>query len=63
MMWWIDPDDEIEPPPLPKITLDWDQKYCRHEWKPVVLIISVVHDCAKCGVKKEIYDEWEKDKF
>jgi hypothetical protein len=32
-------------------------KYCRHEWKPTVLIISTVYDCKKCGIKKEEYEK------
>jgi hypothetical protein len=29
------------------------QKYCKHVWKPIPLIITTVYDCTKCGAKKE----------
>jgi len=38
----------------------WDQVVCIHSWKPIVLIVSKVFDCAKCGIKKEEYEEWQK---
>jgi hypothetical protein len=39
--------------------IDWNQKRCYHDWKSTTLIISVVYDCKKCGVKKEDYDNWK----
>lgn len=38
---------------------DWDDAYypCRHEWAPVLLLITTVYDCKKCGMKKEYYDK------
>jgi hypothetical protein len=61
MEWWIDPDEYVqEPVKTSSKDIDWNQKMCYHEWKSTVLIISVVYDCAKCGVKKEKYDEWKK---
>jgi len=51
---------ELEPPKIPKDdVIDWNQKYCFHEWKSTLLIISTVYDCKKCGVKKEVFDKWK----
>jgi hypothetical protein len=53
-MWWINPD---EPPEIPEqIEIDYGKKFCYHDWKKTVLIISIVEDCTKCGIKKE---DWE----
>jgi len=50
-MWWINPD---EPPEIPEqIEIDYGKKFCYHDWKKTVLIISTVEDCTKCGMKKE----------
>jgi hypothetical protein len=64
-MWYITEDDEFNdiPPPVPKEDVDWSQKYCSHNWKKTVLIISTVEDCTKCGLKKEIYEKWGKEEF
>jgi hypothetical protein len=64
-MWYMDNDDDDYPPPLPipEKHSDWSQKYCSHNWKKTVLIISTVEDCTKCGVKKEIYEKWGKEEF
>ena len=62
--WWFDPDEL--PPPLPKEEkkeLDWTQKFCNHEWKETVLIVSKVYDCRKCEVKKEEFERWEAGKW
>jgi hypothetical protein len=34
------------------------QKICMHNWKATTLIISVVYDCVKCGVRKEDHDAY-----
>lgn len=57
MNWW--PDPEELPPPLPEDKLSWTQKFCSHNWKATMLIISVVYDCTKCEAKKEEVDKWE----
>ena len=55
-MWWINPD---EPPEIPEeIELDYDKKFCYHDWKKTLLIISTVEDCTKCGIKKEDWEVW-----
>jgi hypothetical protein len=62
--WWHDPDET--PPPLPKEEkkeLDWTQKFCNHEWKETVLIVSKVYDCKVCGVAKELFERWEAGKW
>lgn len=38
------------------------QAYCFHDWKPITLVISIVYNCSKCGVKKEDNDEWERSR-
>lgn len=60
MDWWIDPDEYQQESHSIQKDIDWRQKVCYHEWKPTLLIISVVYDCVKCGIKKEDYDEWKK---
>lgn len=61
MDWWVDPDEyQQESSNTSQKDIDWRQKVCYHEWKPTLLIISVVYDCIKCGIKKEDYDEWKK---
>jgi hypothetical protein len=59
-MWWLDPEDYKSNPTekTEEKDLDWDQKYCYHSWKKTTLIISVVEDCTKCGIKKE---DWESN--
>jgi hypothetical protein len=67
--WWFDPDEMHDPPPIPeeakevKKELDWNQKFCNHEWKETILIVSRVFDCKRCGVKKEEFDKWEAGKW
>jgi hypothetical protein len=61
MDWWIDPDEyQEEPIKNYRSDIDWNQKVCYHDWKPILLIITVVYNCTKCGIKKEAYDEWKK---
>jgi hypothetical protein len=65
MDWWIDPDgyyddivkkdESVKNNDIPKT-----QQLCYHDWKPIVLIISTVYNCSKCGVKKEDYESWRK---
>lgn len=57
-MWWLDPDDYDKDSPQNT----WNKKFCMHEWKPVLLLISTVFDCAKCGMKKEDYESENKSK-
>ena len=62
-MWWIDPEyHENEPKPKEE-GIAWRQQHCYHDWKETILILSKVYDCKKCGVKKEDYEKWEKEKF
>lgn len=59
MNWWLDPEDysylEDSKKEEKKDTkeLTWKQRYCYHKWKKTLLIVSIVYDCEKCGVKKE----------
>ena len=64
MSWWFDPDeydllmDVVDNHSSNKsINRDAEvysqNKFCFHEWKPIVLIISTVYNCSKCGVKRE----------
>lgn len=55
--WW-DYETEIEPEEY----LDWNQKTCYHDWKPILLLTSTVYNCKKCNVKREEYEAWEKSK-
>lgn len=57
---WLDNDYYNEDFSNCKITPT--QAYCFHDWKSIILLISIVYDCAKCGVKKEDNDEWEKNR-
>jgi hypothetical protein len=59
MSWWEESDNKDSS----KEELTWVQQTCLHNWKSTTLIISVVYDCVKCGVKKEDYEEWEKNRF
>jgi hypothetical protein len=63
MDWWFDPDNYSdtteEKAKSSDKDIDWNQKRCYHDWKSTILIISVVYDCKKCGVKKEDYDNWK----
>jgi hypothetical protein len=63
MDWWFDPDNYSdtteEKDKSSDKDIDWNQKRCYHDWKSTTLIISVVYDCKKCGVKKEDYDNWK----
>jgi hypothetical protein len=68
MSWWYDPDNYADMIEIPKVEvnkdaqLPWQQKVCYHDWKPIVLIISTVYNCSKCGVKKEDYESYKKIK-
>jgi hypothetical protein len=35
---------------------------CYHRWKKTVLIVSIVWDCTKCGIKKEDWEKLEKER-
>ena len=41
--------------------ITWSQKVCIHHWHPIVLIISTVYNCEKCGIKKEVYEKWKDE--
>lgn len=49
---WVREYDCDLPPKLPN---------CNHEWRPVLLLISTVYDCKKCGIKKEQHDKESSD--
>lgn len=51
--WW---DYESPSPKKEEEEIPWSQKFCFHEWKPIVLVISTVYDCVRCGAKKEEVD-------
>lgn len=66
MSWWgydyrSDPEPEKKKEPNEEFP-NWDQRVCIHSWKPIVLLISTVHDCSKCGIKKEEYEEWQQNR-
>lgn len=50
-LFFGDKDDTIN-----KDSLTLDQKWCSHEFIPVLLLTSTVWDCKKCGVHKEQYE-------
>jgi len=57
--WWYDDYDYSNSQKKEdSIELSWFQKVCMHNWKATMLIVSVVYDCTKCGVKKEDYDAY-----
>jgi hypothetical protein len=63
MDWWIDPEEYDEVKPSDKkdsVNITYTQQYCDHKWKCIVLIISNVYDCIKCGIKKEDFEKWQK---
>lgn len=44
------------------MSINWTQRYCSHEWIPILLITSTVYDCKLCKVKKEDYEAWKNQK-
>jgi hypothetical protein len=61
--WYDEYSNKTIPEDKPKEgDLPWDQTYCNHAWKATVLIISTVYDCSKCGIKKEDFEKWQKNK-
>jgi hypothetical protein len=43
--------------------IPWRQKTCIHSWKPITLLTSVVYDCSKCEIKKEVYEDWQNKRY
>lgn len=59
MSWWYDSDwyYDWESEESKQENEDQNQeKSCKHSWKPIKLVVSIVFDCEKCGMKKEEFD-------
>jgi hypothetical protein len=57
-MGWMDCDNQISE----EDRLTWSQQVCYHDWIPIMLLTSTVYDCRKCKIKKEDYEDYEKNK-
>lgn len=62
MASWLEEYNYLTPQEEKDNDLEWSQRYCNHDWKPILLIRSTVYDCKKCNVKKEVYEKWKEKK-